>query len=132
MYLNATNITAYDFLSPCPPCPSAYDSCCDEDNFDDYEQEENEESNDMQDQRNHLSNRVYQIAHEHEHNLRITFHMKDDEAPTTFDELVARFKDGKVMFDKNFKTDRKFSYFPDLTRYITWRDPAVPADEARR
>jgi hypothetical protein len=129
MYLNAINVTAYDILSPCPPCPSNYDPCCDED--DDYNEEDfNEEENDMQDQRNHLSNRVYQIAHEHVTNLRATFHMNDDEAPTTFDELVARFKDGKVQFDKNLKTDRKFSYFPDLTRYITWRDPAVPADEA--
>lgn len=124
MYLNQATTSIFAVKYDAPTCAPCWNEDCD------YDDDDNEEegNNPMNDQRSHLENRVYQITSAHETKLRADFHMDNDEAPESFDELVARFKDGKVQFDKNIKTDRKFSYTGDLLRYLVWRDPAVPAD----
>jgi hypothetical protein len=132
LYLQTSSTTALDLVKYNNPWPNdPYPECdCDECCDDSDDDEEDNEMNDLNDQRGHLSSRVYQIANQHESDLRAAFHLNNDEAPESFDELVARFASGKVQFSKDIKSDRKFSYAPDLMRYIVWRDPAVPADKA--
>lgn len=130
MYLNQTTTSIFAMKCDAPKCAPCWDTEDEDYDFDADNEEENNEDTTMNDQRNYLNNRVYQIAIEHEQKLRVAFHMNNDAAPETFDDLVARFKEGKVQLDKNLKSDRKFGYFGDLARYLVWRDPAVPADQA--
>jgi hypothetical protein len=135
LYLETASASTAVSMWTVPKRARALDGCdcedCNEsrDYFDECDDEEDNEMNNENDQRCHLSNRVYQIANQHENKLREAFHLNNDEAPETFDDFVARVKAGKLVFDKTQKTDRKFSYFGDMLRYITWRDPNVPADQ---
>lgn len=137
LYLETASASTAVSMWNVPERARALDGCdcedCNEsrDYFDDCDDdEEDNEMNNENDQRVHLSNRTYQIANQHESKLRADFHLNNDEAPDSFDEFVARVQAGKMTFDKNIKTDRKFGYFGDMLRYITWRDPNVPADQA--
>jgi len=60
-----------------------------------------------------------------QYDLRKAFYMIDDDAPVTPAELVKRIQDGKFILNDKTKDEYQGCY---SAQYITWRDPAKPAD----
>lgn len=74
---------------------------------------------------NYLSNRLGEVGFKKYYDLRKTFGLINDEAPTSAEDLVKRIQDGKFLLNDNSKNNNY-----DPVRYITWRDPSVVKDEA--
>lgn len=81
-------------------------------------------------QRKHLYERARDVQGTKWLELRKLYRIDDDEAPKTMDDLLARLKDGKFVFDNEKYKDREFYYASDIISRVRWRDPNAPADKA--
>ncbi len=79
-----------------------------------------------QQKQSYLRNRLERIYYAKKDDLMKTFGLVDDEAPNTFEELLARIQAGKYVIDE--KDAKKRAYLG--LDYLRWRDPAVKEDRA--
>lgn len=79
-----------------------------------------------------LLRRLRTAYHEKIAEARKTFFMVDDNPPKDGAELIARITAGKFIFDKDAETAwmKSQGYVYSSFQFITWRDPATPANEA--
>lgn len=75
----------------------------------------------------HLSTRLYEAKQEKKAALKLQFLIDDDTPPRTFEELMARITAKQYVIDE--KDAKKTSWNGGLA-FVTWRDPAKPADQA--
>lgn len=76
-------------------------------------------------QRKFLSNSLYEAFTGKKYALKKKFGLTYDEAPRSFEELLARIQAGKYVIDD--KDTKKKTYDP--LAYIVWRDPSVKEDQ---
>lgn len=81
-----------------------------------------------QKQRDYTLGRLNEIKSLKRNEMRHEFGLMDDDAPMTFEELMARIAAGKFTFPEDKKTTRMGSW--SVLEYISWRDPSVKKDEA--
>lgn len=77
-------------------------------------------------EQNYLIERLYEVSQETYAEAQKAFHLVDDAAPKTAEEMIARITAGKYVLDE--KDAKKASW--NTTAYIEWRDPSAVKDEA--
>jgi len=88
-------------------------------------------NNELETQRKYLLNRLWDVRLTKKNTARKDFRMDDDPTPHSWTELQERIASGKFIWDKEGeeKAVKEQSIWNPFT-FITWRDPAAPADEA--
>lgn len=83
-------------------------------------------------QKNYLFDRLASAEKTKLNELRETFHLDDDKAPTTPKEFIERIQAGKIVLPKDADEPGRYSYYSvrDFAEIINWRDPAVVKDQA--
>lgn len=77
------------------------------------------------DQRKFLRNSLYEAFSDKKHALKRKFGLVHDDAPDSFEEMLARIQAGKYVIDA--KDAKRKTYAP--LAYIVWRDPSVKEDQ---
>lgn len=83
------------------------------------------ELTETQQTKNHLINRLENVAGERSVELHKAYGLKDDDRPKTPREFLDRITGGKFVISEE-NMNKKIYYFEDAVR---WRDPAVKRDE---
>lgn len=96
-----------------------------------YDCDEMDETTETERSRQYFRSRLFNVEEQKDYEVRKTFGMLDDPAPTKPSELVERIKSGKYILPIETHPNGKTVYFnPWLISEITWRDPSVVRDEA--
>lgn len=77
-------------------------------------------------QKRFLLNELSGVEDRQETKLRKQYGLMDDDEPRTFNELMARLKDGKYFIPDDKKDKDAWGYGLNL---VKWRDPAVKEDQ---
>lgn len=82
---------------------------------------------DAQIAKSYLDNRLDGAYYAKTEQFRKDFHLDNDNPPETMEEFVKRIQDGKFTVKDEYK--KKEVSYTSPSRYITWRDPALKADQ---
>src|SRR5260221_14595950 len=101
------------------------------------EEQENNKENNMdtnmnlyREQIRYVQSRAHEIFSNKDNEARTLFKLENDEAPKTFKEMQERIASGKYILDEKREAyELEAGYYLEPLRFITWRDPAVPADQ---
>lgn len=85
-------------------------------------------TNNEQAQRSYALSRLEEIRSNKNQGLRKQFHLDDDEAPQSLNDMLARFTSGQFVFPED-KKDKQYGWY-SVFDMIRWRDPAVKEDDA--
>lgn len=80
---------------------------------------------DTQRTQNYFFNRVSEVGSAKRYDLMKTYGLRNDDAPESFDEFMARINAGKFSFE-TYPKKKDTQYWAD---YIEWRDPSVKKDQ---